>query len=212
MILGPTVPLQLLPFVLLDQFHTKLLGKKMTGKKFTPFPVLKTGRLTLRQLRRSDGQEILALRSNHHVNKYLDRQPSKSIDDARTFIHTINENVQSGDCIYWAITVNEADSVIGTVCLFNFSENSSKAEIGYELLPDFQGKGMMQEALSTVIHFGFQQVGLQAIKAHTRFENQRSVSVLEKLHFKRDSETNEALTLFELTHNDLMAERATDRQ
>ena len=181
----------------------------MTGKKFTPFTVLKTGRLILRQLRRSDDYEILALRSNDNVNKYLDRRPSKSIDDARNFIHTINENVWSDDSIYWAITLSSADNVIGTVCLFNFSENFSKAEIGYELLPDFQGKGLIQEAISAVIHFGFQQVGLQAIEAYTRFENQRSTSVLEKLHFKRDSAANENLTLFKLTHNVWKKERLT---
>ncbi|QIL78170.1 MULTISPECIES: GNAT family N-acetyltransferase [Hymenobacter] len=173
----------------------------MTGKRFTPFPVLKTGRLTLRQLRRSDDQEILALRSNEHVNKYLDRRPSKSIDEARTFIHTINENVQRDDLIYWAITLSGADNVMGTVCLFNFSDNASKAEIGYELLPDCQGKGFMHEAIAAVIHFGFQQVGLQAIEAYTHFENHRSTSVLEKFHFKSDRAAAENVTLFNLTHN-----------
>ncbi|OUJ69795.1 GNAT family N-acetyltransferase [Hymenobacter crusticola] len=173
----------------------------MMGKKFMPFPVLKTGRLLLRQLRRSDDHDILALRSNDNVNRYLDRQPSKSIDDARNFIHTINENVQRDDALYWAITLNGADNVIGTVCLFNFSENALKAEIGYELLPDFQGKGLMQEALSTVIHFGFHQVGLHVIEAYTRFENQRSTSVLEKLHFRGDSAADRNFTLFKLTPN-----------
>ena len=173
----------------------------MTDKKFIPFPVLKTGRLTLRQLRRSDDREILALRSNDNVNKYLDRRPSQSIDDARNFIHTISENVQSDESIYWAITLSGADNVIGTVCLFNFSENSSKAEIGYELLPDFQGKGFMQEAISTVIHFGFQRVGLHAIEAYTRCENLRSTRVLERLQFKRDSAADEKFALFTLIHN-----------
>jgi ribosomal-protein-alanine N-acetyltransferase len=173
----------------------------MTDKKFAPFPVLKTRRLLLRQLRRSDDHEILALRSNDNVNKYLDRQPSKSIDDARNFIDTINENVQCDNSIYWAITMNGADNVIGTVCLFNFLENSSRAEIGYELLPDFQGKGLMQEALSAVINFGFQQVGLQVIEAYTRFENQHSISVLEKLHFRGDSAADKNFMLFKLTYN-----------
>jgi ribosomal-protein-alanine N-acetyltransferase len=108
---------------------------------------LKTERLTLRQLRSSDDKEIFALRSNDNVNKYLDRKPSKSIDDAKNFIQTINENIQRNDSIYWAITLNGTDKLIGTICLFDFSEDNSKAEIGYELLPDFQGKGIMQEAL-----------------------------------------------------------------
>ncbi|SFQ68767.1 GNAT family N-acetyltransferase [Hymenobacter arizonensis] len=173
----------------------------MTDKKFTPFPVLKTGRLTLRQLRRSDDQAIWALRSNEHVNHYLSRQPSQSLDDARNFIDTITENVQRGTSIYWAIALRRADNVIGTVCLFNFSENLSTAELGYELLPDFQGKGFMHEALATVLHFGFQQVGLQTVEAYTHFENHRSTLVLEKLLFTKDSAADENFTRFHLTHS-----------
>ena len=51
----------------------------MPGKDFTPFPVLKTQRLTLRQLINDDDKEIYALRSDDHVNKYLDRKDRKSV-------------------------------------------------------------------------------------------------------------------------------------
>jgi ribosomal-protein-alanine N-acetyltransferase len=172
----------------------------MTGKSFTPFPVLKTERLTLRQLISSDDKEIFALRSDDNVNKYLDRKPSKSLEDAKNFIQTINENIQRNDSIYWAITLNGIDKLIGTICLFDFSEDHSKAEIGYELLPGFQGKGFMQEATSKVIHFGFQHVGLNSIEASTRSENQSSRRLLEKLNF-RDSVADEKFLVFKLTHN-----------
>jgi ribosomal-protein-alanine N-acetyltransferase len=172
----------------------------MTGKSFTPFPVLKTERLTLRQLISSDDKEIFALRSDDNVNKYLDRKPSKSLEDAKNFIQTINENIQRNDSIYWAITLNGIDKLIGTICLFDFSEDHSKAEIGYELLPGFQGKGFMQEATSKVIHFGFQHVGLNSIEASTHSENQSSRRLLEKLNF-RDSAADEKFLVFKLTHN-----------
>ena len=173
----------------------------MTGKNFTPFPVLKTGRLTLRQLRSSDDNEIFALRSNDNVNKFLGRKPAKSIDDAKNFIKTINENIQRNDSIYWAIILNGTHKLIGTICLFNFSEDHSKGEIGYELLPDFQGKGIMQEAISKVIHFGFQHVGLNSIEAYTHCENQSSTRLLEKLNFKRYSTADENFKIFKLTHD-----------
>jgi [ribosomal protein S5]-alanine N-acetyltransferase len=173
----------------------------MMGKNFTPFPLLKTERLTLRQLRSSDDKEIFALRSNDNVNKYLDRKPSKSIDDAKNFIQTINENIQRNDSIYWAITLDGTDRLIGTICLFDFSQDHSKVEIGYELLPDFQGKGIMQEAASKVIQFGFQHVGLNSIEAYTHTENQGSTRLLEKLNFKRGSAADEDFMIFKLTHN-----------
>jgi ribosomal-protein-alanine N-acetyltransferase len=109
--------------------------------------------------------------------------------------------VQKNDSIYWAITWNSNDKLIGTICLFDFSENHSKAEIGYELLPEFQGKGIMQEAISEVIQFGFQRVRLTSIEAFTHSENERSTRLLEKVNFKRDRIADENLVVFKLTHN-----------
>ena len=182
----------------------------MGDRNFTPFPVLKTERLTLRQLRSSDDKEIFALRSNDHVNKYLDRKPSKSIDDAKNFIHTINDNIQRNESIYWAITLNGSDKLIGTICLFDFSDDNLKAEIGYELLPDFQGKGIMQEAASKVIYFGFQHIGLNSIEAYTHSENQNSTRLLEKFNFKKNGAGEGNFMMFKLTCKKLKG-RITNR-
>jgi [ribosomal protein S5]-alanine N-acetyltransferase len=171
----------------------------MSDRNFKPFPVLKTERLTLRQLVSSDANEIFALRSDGNVNKYLDRKPSKSLDDAKVFIQAINENIQKNDSVYWAITLNSTNKLIGTICLFDFSDDNLKAEIGYELLPGFQGKGIMQEAASKVIDFGIQHIGLNSIEAYTHFENQSSTRLLEKFNFKKHSDDGNNLLLFKLT-------------
>jgi ribosomal-protein-alanine N-acetyltransferase len=172
----------------------------MRGKTFTPFPVLQTERLTLRQLTSSDDKEIFALRSDENVNKYLDRKRSKSIDDAKNFILTINENVLRNDSIYWAMTLRSTNKLIGTICLFDFSEDDSKAEIGYELLPGFQGKGIMQEAISKVIDFGVRDIGLNSIEAYTHAQNQSSVRLLEKFNFKKQIADDNNFMIFKLTH------------
>lgn len=171
----------------------------MTEKKFTQFPVLTTERLTLRQLISSDDNEIFALRSDDNVNKYVNRKPGKSIDDAKNFIQTINENIQRKDSLYWAITLNSTDKLIGTICLFDFSNDNLKAEIGYELLPNFQGKGIMQEAISKVIDFGIQHIGLNSIEAYTHSENQSSTRLLEKLNFKRHTAVDDNFMIYKLT-------------
>lgn len=163
---------------------------------FTPFPVLKTERLTLRQLVSSDDKEIFALRSNDNINKFLHRKPAESITDAENFIQIITENIQKNDSIYWAITLNGSDKLIGTICLFNFTNDNSKAETGFELLPGFQGKGIMQEAALKVIDFGIQHLWLNTIEACTHPENRNSMQLLEKLHFKKDSVDGNNLIVF----------------
>ena len=75
----------------------------MVNRNFSPFPVLTTERLTLRQLSIDDQQDIFALRSDTEINKYLDREPSKTIEDAINFIGKINDNIQKNKSIYWEI-------------------------------------------------------------------------------------------------------------
>ena len=79
--------------------------------------------------------------------------------------------------------MNDTDKLIGTICLFDFSDDNLKSEIGYELLPEFQGKGIMQEATLKVMDFGIQRIGLNLIKAYTHSENQSSTRLLEKFNF-----------------------------
>jgi len=175
----------------------------MLTNAFRPFPVLKTERLTLRRLSVNDDKEIFALRSDKQVNKYIDRAPSNTIDDARNFIHKIAEVVRQNEGIYWAITLTDNDKLVGTICLFNFSKENDQAEIGYELLPAFQRKGIMQEATSKVIAFALDVMGLKAIEANTHRENENSSNLLKKFNFKRqekiDNKSSDMFVVFKLS-------------
>ncbi len=160
----------------------------MTNRAFTPFPILITERLTLRQLLLDDAQNIFALRSDSEINKYLGRQPSKTVEDARIFINYITENIKKNESIYWAITLTESKTFVGTICLFEFSDKHNKCEIGYELLSNFQGKGIMKEATSKVIEYAVQTIQVRTIEAFTHKNNQSSTKLLEKLEFKKSIE------------------------
>jgi len=158
----------------------------MLNRTFTPFPILTTERLTLRQLAINDEQEIFALRSDSEINKYLDRQIANTIDDARNFINQVNENINKNDSLYWAITLRDKNILIGTICLFSFSGKNENCEIGYELLTNFQGQGIMREALEKVIDYAFNTITVQKIEAFFHRDNQSSIKLLEKFTF-RDS-------------------------
>ena len=169
----------------------------MEHRNLKIFPILTTERLTLRQLLDSDVQEIFLLRSNTLINKYLDRQPSKTLKDALGFI----ENIKNNSLTYWAITRKENEKLVGTICLFDVSEEQKKCEIGYELLREYQGKGIMTEAANKIIKYSNQTLGLKTIDAYTHKENESSTNFLKKLKFKSmDSveKTNSNLILFRL--------------
>lgn len=158
---------------------------------FTPFPLIQTERLILRQLRESDSDEILYLRSNPVINKYIRRESNKqtkNIQDALDFIQRINRGIEINSSISWSITLKNSPKTIGTICLWNFSNQNRCAEIGYDLALDFQGKGIMNEAMQAVLTFGFDSLNLQKIEAFTHKENSSSQKLLVKNGFRLRAE------------------------
>ena len=155
---------------------------------FTPFPELKTERLMLRQLTEDDTQDIFFLRTNEGVNRYIERPRPENINDAIDFILKTNNGIKQNEMIDWAITLKDAQKLIGTICLWNFSEDKTRAEVGFELKPDYQGKGIMNEALENVLEFGFKTVALASIDAYTHKDNISSIILLKKNNFEQNTE------------------------
>jgi [ribosomal protein S5]-alanine N-acetyltransferase len=160
----------------------------MISRNFTSFPILTTERLTLRQLVATDEQAIFNLRSDTEINKFLDRKIADSLDDAKQFINIVNKNIDNNTSIYWGVTFSGKSELMGTICLFGFSDESDKCEIGYELLTNFQRQGVMQEAAEEVIDYAFNTIGVQKIEAFFHRDNQRSKKLLEKFSFKNSTE------------------------
>ncbi len=176
----------------------------MLNRTFTPFPILTTERLTLRQLVINDEQEIFTLRSDSEINKYLDRQISNTINDARNFINKVNENISKSDSLYWAITLSDKNILVGTICLFSFSDENDKCEIGYELLTNYQEQGIMKEAVEKIIDYAFNIIKIQKIEAIFHRDNQRSIKLLEKFSFRDSNEpdnTDPDLLYYHLTNS-----------
>lgn len=175
----------------------------MVTRNFTTFPILSTERLTLRQLTLDDQENIFTLRSDAAINKYLGREPGKTIEDAINFINKINDNIQLHHSIYWVITLKETKAFVGTICLFNFSDEENKCETGYELLTNFQGQGIMTEAAGRVIKYAFQTLAVEKIEAFTHKDNSNSTKLLKKLDFikspKADKE-NPDFNIYTLTN------------
>jgi len=163
--------------------NTSRATKKMANISFNPFPVLKSERLTLRQLSLTDQQDVFALRANKEINQFLDRKPAETIEDAIRFINVINANIKKNISVYWAITLTETREFVGTICLFDFSNDKTSVEIGYELLKRFQGRGIMSEAIEKVINYVFKVLKFQKILAVTHYQNHASAKLLTKFNF-----------------------------
>ena len=154
-----------------------------TTINFTPFPDLTTERLKLRRMRTEDCNEIFFLRSDERILRYIGIQKAETLDDARKYIEKIDNGINNNESIMWAICLKNTDKLVGTICLWNLSTDKTKAEIGYMLHPDFQGRGLMQEAVAMVIDYGFKIMRLSCIDADVDPNNLRSVKVSERSGF-----------------------------
>ena len=150
---------------------------------FQPFPKLQTERLHLRQLTHADEQNILELRDNEEVLRYIERPKVRNLNGAADFIQYINNGIEKEAWFYWGMCLTGHNQLIGTVCLWHFNSEQNETEVGYELHPDFQGRGLMHETIKTIIDFAFQTLQIETIKAYTHSENQASIALLRKCGF-----------------------------
>lgn len=151
---------------------------------FSPFPQLVTKNFLLRKLSQNDSRDIFITRSDENVLKYLDIPKAQSIDDAQNFIAKINNGIEQNEWIYWAISYKEDQKLLGTICLWNFVLSPLAADIGFVLLPEFQGKGIMREVVPVVLKYGFEKIHLSKIYGEVAPLNTKSVKLLEQFGFK----------------------------
>lgn len=145
-------------------------------------PILHTQRLILRPLEAEDTLSIYALRTNAVVNKYINRPGTNKLQDTIKFINRITEGYKKGTHVFWAICLKDSLELIGTICLWNFSEDRKTAELGYELHPDYHGKGYMDEALKEIINYA-KTLSITKLEAFTHRDNESSKKLLDKNSF-----------------------------
>lgn len=186
--------------------NNSYLRKNKNQIMIKTFPKISTERLLLRKIEKSDGEVILYLRSDEVINKYIQRpehRKTKNISDALEHIQKLSNETESNKSFSWGITLKDDPKIIGTICIWNFSDDRKKGEVGYDLNPAFQGKGIMSEALTSVMNFGFNELNLNTIEAFTHKENESSKRLLEKngFNFANDRKDNDNLSnaIFEIT-------------
>lgn len=151
---------------------------------FKNFPELMTDRLLLRNIKNSDDHLIHKLRSDEIVNQFVGRDNSSTLEKAQDYIRNIQNLIVNNECIYWIISLKENNDLTGCICLWNFDPENEIVEIGYEMLTEFQGKGIMSEAIKKVIEYAFEDMKAKIITAFPSSANMNSVSILKKLNFE----------------------------
>lgn len=158
---------------------------------FSPFPVLETENLILRQIHLDDDNEVFEIRSNPETMKFIPRPLAETIEDARKFITECNAGIEKKELINWAIARKDDNKLIGMIGFFRMQPENFRGEIGYILNPNFQGKGFMKEALDKALSYGFETMKFHSIEAVIDPRNNASEKLLQKSDFEKEAHFKE---------------------
>jgi len=150
------------------------------------FPVLTTARLVLREVADHDVEAVFEMESDPVAMRYWSRPPMRDIAEARASVERAKGYFPEQVALRWSICCRGDDRMIGHLSLFNFSEQSGRADIGYGLARPHWGQGFMNEALVAVVDYAFGPLGLRRIEADIDPRNHASLRALERLGFARE--------------------------
>ena len=148
--------------------------------------LLTTNRLYLREITIEDAPDIFSYFSNDEVTKYYGMESFTTIEQAEQLVRHFATSLERNQGMRWAIELKEQPGLIGTIGFNMLSIPNKRTEVGYELHPNFWGKGLVGEALEAVVKFGFEELKLNRIGATVFVENKASQQVLIKQGFERE--------------------------
>ncbi|WP_433633800.1 GNAT family N-acetyltransferase [Nocardia sp. CA-120079] len=152
---------------------------------FSTFPVLETERLVLREWQPTDASDMFAFRSDPIAQRY-NSEAHRNVSDTKALIATLRTAYAAEEQIQWALTRRD-DRPIGVFGFNSWQRFHRRAEVGYDLARTHWGQGIATEALTAIVRFGFDQMRLHRIQAHTIRTNEPSIRLLTRLGFHRDA-------------------------
>ena len=148
------------------------------------FPILQTDRLILRQHRASDATAVFQLFADPKVTEHYLVHPFTELEEGEATVQKRIDRWEQGHGIRWAITLKDNDELIGS-CGFNkWHLPGEPFEIGYELQRPYWNQGIMTEAITASVNYGFTVRNMPAIEAWILPANIGSARVLQKVGFQ----------------------------
>lgn len=146
-------------------------------------PIVETERLILRPVQLDDAKDMYEYCSDDDVIKYLWFEKHDSVEYSEYIIEKLFLNRKDvGIPEAYAIVVKENNKMIGTIDV-NQVHFNDVGVIGYVIHKDYWGKGIVTEALETLILVLFNYCGFYRLEINHCVDNVGSGRVIEKAGF-----------------------------
>lgn len=190
----------------LKAIHNRCLSSKANFR--LPTIILRDDRMVgMLSLEIGDGLELIAL-EKRQVNAFyafVDRgrahfenwipfvSSTTSIEIAEKKTESYLELIKNGEAYFWCIW--KGDSIVGLVLIKDIDNKARKAEIGYMIDKEFEGKGIVKKTCQLMIDFIFKELKFNKIVLCCDEENERSIGIAKKFGFELEGILKQDITI-----------------
>jgi RimJ/RimL family protein N-acetyltransferase len=152
---------------------------------------IRTERLVLRGHRDDDLDDLVVFHGDPVATRYIPWPVRTRGQTAEALAKKIPQVVAkaAGEWIVLAIEESDTHTVIGEVLLKR--EDDGRAEVGYVIRTDRQGRGLASEAVRAILQLGFDTFDRTSIDAMIVHGNDASVKLVTRLGFVRNTTLDE---------------------
>lgn len=149
--------------------------------------ILKTERLSLRLLKKSDVDAIWPFVSDPEIPKLMAWDAHKEKTETLAFLDRVEQDFKTGKSITWAIEFeNNLCGIFSIIAIARTHRalTYNRGELAYWLGGPYQGKGIMVEAGKKIIEFAFRNLNIHRLVVGHFTDNKASENLIKRLGFK----------------------------
>ena len=137
--------------------------------------------LVLREFATDDWPDVLIYQRDPRYLRFYpwtDRTETEARDFVQAFVDQQADRPRRK--FQLAVTLSDSSRLIGNCGIRRKPENDWEADIGFELAPEYWGRGYATEAAMAIVDFGFRELELHRISSWCIADNAASARVLER--------------------------------
>lgn len=163
-----------------------------------PIELIQLERINLRMIETKDAAGIFEIRNNREMLRYTGVPQMTRMAEAEEFVRSRIQGMKDDKWIYLIIADPQKDALMGTVCIFNFDASGNSADIGYELLPAYRGRGFVHDAVNELVNLASNMLGLTTLTADIHEDNYASINVVKRAGFQHTKKLSDGYHLYSL--------------
>lgn len=150
---------------------------------------LEAARVRLRRFRAEDAEPFAAYRALPEIARFQSWPRPYTRPMAERLVDEMASApaVVAGRWFQLAIASRDDDRLLGDIGLCRDERDHAVAELGFSLMPEAQGRGLMSEALGTLLAV-LPELGIAEVTAVVDARNAPSIALLERLGFVAEGE------------------------